>query len=250
MYVPSLPSFFSYLFTLPYPTKGNNTLDDAICTSTGSSDPQTNAWIDSFFFPLTKYLNTHAPGANLTTSDVYNLMSLCAFETLAKVTRSPFCALFGGGALGTGWVGFEYEGDLDKYYETGYRQPLGEIQGVGYTNELPARPTLFHVQDRTQTNTTLDSSPLTFPLDQTFYADFSHDNEMIPIYASIGLFKQSRDLNVHKADKGRNWRAKLLVPFGGGWLLRRWFVSVRILLWVRVLWNRVPVRVEGRKEST
>ncbi|KAF8998836.1 phytase [Cyathus striatus] len=217
--------------TLPAPPlilseDGNDTLDDAMCPSAGSSDPQTNTWIDTFFPPLTAYLNTHAPGANLSTSDVYNLMSLCPFETLAKEARSPFCALFEGGVLGTGWEGFEYEGDLDKYYGTGYGQPLGKIQGVGYTNELLARLTLSPVQDHTQTNSTLDSSPLTFPLDRKFYADFSHDNEMIPIYASIGLFAQSKDLDVRKADKRRNWRANLLVPFGSGMVVEK-MVCVR-----------------------
>ncbi|KAF8998844.1 histidine phosphatase superfamily [Cyathus striatus] len=202
----------------------NDTLDDAVCSSAGSSDPQTNTWIDTFFppLPLTKYLNTHAPGANLTTSDVYNLMSLCPFETLAKETRSSFCALFQGGVLGTGWEGFEYEGDLDSIMELGlYGQPLGKIQGVGYSNKLLACLTLSPVQDHTQKNSTLDSSPLTFPLDRKFYADFSHDNEMIPIYTSIGLFAQNRDLDVHKADKGRNWRANLLVPFGAGMVVEK-----------------------------
>ncbi|KAF8998839.1 histidine phosphatase superfamily, partial [Cyathus striatus] len=182
-------------------------------------------WYMTTFTPLTKYLNTHVPGANLTTSDVYNLMSLCSFETLAKETRSPFCALFEGGVLGTGWEGFEYEGDLDKYYGTGYGQPLGKIQGVRYTNELLANLTLSPVQDHTQTNPTLDSSPATFPLDRTFYADFSHGNQMIAIYAAMGLFKQNKDLNVQKADKGRNWRANLLVPFGGGMVVEKMVCS-------------------------
>ncbi|KAF8998842.1 histidine phosphatase superfamily, partial [Cyathus striatus] len=141
--------------------------------------------------PLTKYLNTHAPGANLTSSDVYNLMTLCRFETLAKVTRSKFRGIFEGeGVLGKGWEGFEYVGDLDMYHGTGYEQPqpLGKTQGVGYTNELLARITLSPVSDHTQTNTTRDSSPLTFPLNRTFYVDFLYDNQMIAIYASIGLF--------------------------------------------------------------
>ena len=57
-------------------------------------------------------------------------------------------------------------------------------------NELIARLTEQPVRDNTQTNRTMDSSPETFPLNRTFYADFSHDSEMIAVYSALGLFQQ------------------------------------------------------------
>ena len=181
-----------------------------MCPNAGSSDAQTNLWSSIYGSPIAGRLNAHALGANLTGQDISNLISLCAFETVATSTLSPFCGIF----THVEFTQFEYWADLDKYYGTRYvffsvlsllttiytcvnryGQALGPVQGVGYVNELLARLTGLPVQDNTQTNRTLDSSPTTFPLNRTFYADFSHDNEMIAIYAALGLFKQSFPLN-------------------------------------------------------
>lgn len=96
-----------------------------------------------------------------------------------------------------------------------YGQKLGPVQGVGYVNELLARLTGQPVQDETQTNHTLDDCPITFPLNRTFYADFSHDNQMISIYSALGLFVQPHDLDTTQLDKKRTWRDSKLVPFSG-----------------------------------
>ena len=90
---------------------------------------------------------------------------------------------------------------------------MGPVQGVGYINELLARLTGQPVRDRTQTNSTLDNSPTTFPLHRGIYADFSHDNQMIAIYAAMGLFEQSSALNTTKPSSKRTWLAAKLVPF-------------------------------------
>ncbi len=87
------------------------------------------------------------------------------------------------------------------------------MQGVGYINELLARLTGKPVQDSTQTNRTLDSSPETFPLNRTFYADFSHDNQMIAIYAAMGLFPQNAAPNPTGPNSRRTWRVGHMVPF-------------------------------------
>ena len=98
---------------------------------------------------------------------------------------------------------------------TRYGNPLGRVQGVGYVNELLARLTGSPVEDRTQTNSTLDSSPVTFPLDRTVYADFSHDNQMVAIYGALGLVPQTSHPNPTKADPQRTWVVSRLVPFSG-----------------------------------
>lgn len=93
--------------------------------------------------------------------------------------------------------------------------PLGPVQGVGYVNELLARLTGQPVQDRTQTNWTLDASPETFPLDRNFYADFSHDNHIVSIYSALGLFQPDAPPSTDSLDPKRKWRVSRMTPFCG-----------------------------------
>ncbi|KAF8887235.1 phosphoglycerate mutase-like protein [Gymnopilus junonius] len=195
----------------------NDTLDDSMCPNAGSSDAQTSTWTSIYGAPVADRLNAQAPGATLTAADISNFIPLCAFETLVKEAPSPFCDLF----TPEEFAQFEYFGDLDKFYGTGYGQPLGPVQGVGYINELLARLTQTPVHDQTQTNKTLDSSPVTFPLNRTFYADFSHDNQMAAIYAAMGLFKQPKPLDPTKIDTGRTWIASSLTPFSAHMVVER-----------------------------
>ncbi|KAF7318678.1 Phytase [Mycena chlorophos] len=220
----SAASFYEYnpVLAVVLSESGNDTLDDSGCPNAGSSDLQTSAWIDASSSPITQRLNSAAPGANLNGNDTYNLMSMCAFHTVAiargaELTLSPFCALFEDGDF----VDFEYYMDLDKYYGTGYGGYLGAVQGVGYINELIARLTDSPVKDSTQTNSTLDSDPATFPLNRTIYADFSHDDELAAIYAAMGLFNQSVPLNPVELTMGRTWVASRLVPFAARMVVER-----------------------------
>jgi hypothetical protein len=100
---------------------------------------------------------------------------------------------------------------------TAYRpgQELSPVQGVGYINELLARLTRTAVKDATQTNSTLDSDPASFPLDRSIYADFSHDNQMIAIYAAIGLYDGVAPLSLTRATPKSGFVVSQIVPFGG-----------------------------------
>ncbi|KAF5369717.1 hypothetical protein D9615_010152 [Tricholomella constricta] len=189
--------------------KLNNTLHAEMCPNAGTAIAQTSEWLSKYGPAIAERLNRHAPGANLTSTDVFGLLSLCPFESVSLNRLSSFCKLFSESEFQQ----FEYSGDLDKYYNTGYGQPLGPVQGVGYVNELLARLTGTPVRDNTQTNRTLDASPVTFPLNRTIYADFSHDNQMIAIYAAIGLFKQHTAPDPSFPNPKRNWLASHLVPF-------------------------------------
>jgi hypothetical protein len=121
------------------------------------------------------------------------------------------------------------------------------VQGVGYVNELLARLTGLPVQDHTQTNRTLDASPKTFPLDRNFYADFSHDNEMVSIYSALGLFRQYRlpgqKLDPTNPSPLRTWVTSNLVPFSARMVVEKLHCeNVRIPLpkgsaFVRILVN-------------
>ncbi|KAF4575445.1 hypothetical protein EYR36_006805 [Pleurotus pulmonarius] len=218
--------------------EGNDTLDDSMCPSAGSSDAQTTQWLNVFYPAVTARLNKAAPGANLTTTDTYNLISLCPFDTAARNGRqSPFCEIFDREEF----RGFEYSGDLDKFYNTGYGQELGPVQGVGYINELIARLKRIPVVDHTQTNRTLDGDPATFPLDRAIYADFSHDNQMIAIYAALGLFKQERSLDPLHMDPrpSRTWVTSRLVPFGARMVVEKLACGDGGEEFVRILVNDV-----------
>jgi hypothetical protein len=95
------------------------------------------------------------------------------------------------------------------------------VQGVGYVNELLARLIETPVQDKTQTNHTLDDSLATFPLNRTLYVDFSHDNQMIAIFSAMGLFREHHPLNPREPDPDRIWRVGTMVPFAGRMVVER-----------------------------
>ncbi|KAL4081289.1 histidine phosphatase superfamily, partial [Scleroderma yunnanense] len=197
----------------------NNTLEDGSCPNAHTIKKERNAWRDIFAPPIADRLNAAAPGANLKSKDVVQIMPLCAFETLFHGKTSPFCDLF----TFDEYEAHEYYNDLSKFYKTGPGNPFGPVQGVGYVNELLARLTSQPVRDDTQTNSTLDSSPDTFPLNRTFYADFSHDNQMVAIYSAMGLFQQGdeREPSSEVMNPGRRWRISKLTPFSGRMIVEK-----------------------------
>ncbi|KAI0006199.1 histidine phosphatase superfamily [Russula compacta] len=220
---------------------GNITLDDTMCPNAGGGNGESERWLKEFAPSIKKRLNEAAPGAHLTNKDAHNLMSICIFHTQVKMAPSPFCGLF----AAEEFKGYEYHADLGKFYSNGYGGYLGPVQGVGYVNELLARLTGQPVQDHTQSNHTLDSSPETFPLDRTLYADFSHDNEMVAIYSALGLFRQyllpGQKLDPTCPSPQRTWVASRLVPFSARMVVEKLECNRTPLLpkasFVRVLVN-------------
>lgn len=98
-----------------------------------------------------------------------------------------------------------------------YGGHLGRVQGVGFALELLARLTQTPLPDcaLANINTTLCAERATFPLDRTFYADFSHDNVMVAIFSALGLFAQDGELDAARMDVRRTWRVGRMVPFAG-----------------------------------
>ncbi|KAF8329901.1 phytase [Amanita rubescens] len=211
----------------------NCTLDNNQCPNAGSADFAVDSWINQYAYPISTRLNSLAPGSNLTQANIYGLQLICPFESIAHISHSPFCDLF----TQDEFASFEYVADLDKFYGTGYGQPLGRVQGVGYVNELLARLTGLPVRDRTQTNGTLDEDGESFPLGRGVYADFSHDNEMVAIFSAMGLFVQGRALDPSEPDEGRTWFASRMVPFGARMVVERLVCHEDGGEYVRVLVN-------------
>ncbi|KAG2361626.1 histidine phosphatase superfamily [Suillus spraguei] len=220
---------------IPETETSNNTLEDHMCPNSRASEDEANIWRDIFSVSIVHRLNAAAVGAEILSEDVPGLMSLCAFETVFEEKESNFCDLF---SLKE-FQAYEYYQDLLKYYKTGYGNPLGRVQGVGYVNELLARLMGKPVEDRTQTNSTLDSSPITFPLNRTVYADFSHDNQMVAIYGALGLLPQTHPPDPTKADPRRTWVVSHIVPFSGRMITEKLqcFKAGRLRDFIRILIN-------------
>lgn len=78
--------------------------------------------------PILKKLRKMAKGVELEEEDVRRLVGVCVFETLAEASeqmrgasrtkkpKSKFCDIF---TLDE-WKDWEYWGDVEKYYKTGY----------------------------------------------------------------------------------------------------------------------------------
>jgi hypothetical protein len=202
---------------IPEATTSNNTLSHDTCPAfeTGPysdlGSTAQKAWSSKFVPPIQKRINS-ALGTNLTTSSVISLMDMCPYDTLAspKPTLSNFCQLF----TGDEWHAYDYYQTLGKFYGYNAGNPLGATQGVGYVNELLSRLTETRVSDHTNTNTTLDADPATFPLHNKVYADFSHDNDMSNIFAALGLYNNTKLSNttIDSAEK-TGFSAAWTVPF-------------------------------------
>lgn len=65
-------------------------------------------------------------------------------------------------------------------------------------------------------NSTLDSSPTTFPLGQKFYADFSHDDIIISVLAALSLdyLHEAPTLTQFPPAANRSFILSALTPFG------------------------------------
>ena len=198
----------------------NNTLNHNTCPAFEASslgDDVSDNYTAIFVPPIQTRLQAALPGVSLSLDDVTYLMDLCAFDTVSDTadgsTESAFCALF----TEKEWSQYNYYQSLGKYYGYGAGNPLGPTQGVGFVNELIARMTHTPVQDHTSTNHTLDRpGSSTFPVNKALYADFTHDNGMIPIFFALGLYNETAPLprtHVQAADKADGFSAAWTVPF-------------------------------------
>ncbi|CAL5873652.1 uncharacterized protein PFLUO_LOCUS7934 [Penicillium psychrofluorescens] len=206
---------------IPEESGFNNSLDHGSCPRFEDSElgeKVEDHWIGIFVPPIQRRLRRALPGVRLSGRDVVHLMDICPFDTVSRTPdaseESPFCALF----TDHEWSQYNYLQSLSKYYGFGGGNSLGPAQGIGFANELIARLTQSAVQDSTSTNHTLDApDAATFPLNATLYADFTHDNGMIPIFFALGLYNGTAPLptsHVESAAAAGGYSAAWTVPFG------------------------------------
>lgn len=86
-----------------------------MCPNVGDGNDERDEWLATAFTPLAHRLNKAAPGAKLKAKDVYSLMALCPFDSLAYNRLSAICQLFDDKEFEL----FEYANDIDTYYDTG-----------------------------------------------------------------------------------------------------------------------------------
>ncbi|KAF2827900.1 acid phosphatase [Ophiobolus disseminans] len=204
---------------IPEGAQWNNTLSHDNCPafeggpSHGLGDRAQHIWAAKFVPPIQDRINS-ALGTNLSTTSIVYLMDMCPFDTLAHPTAkmSDFCRLF----TNKEWHAYDYFQTLGKYYGYSVGNPLGATQGVGYVNELLARLTEKPVNDSTNTNSTLNSDPKTFPLGRRVYADFSHDNDISGVLAALGLYNSTKALSnttIESTEDTHGYSAAWTVPF-------------------------------------
>ncbi|KAK6353497.1 hypothetical protein TWF696_005460 [Orbilia brochopaga] len=227
----------------------NNTLDHGTCRefesgrfSKTNKDPLVQ-YKAIFTPPIVKRLNADLPGASLTSDDAINLMTLCPFYTVINgFTLSEFCTLFAADEFKQ----FNYYQTLSKYYRYADGNPLGPTQGVGYVNELIGRLTKSEVKDATSTNKTVIG-----PVDRKLYADFSHDNTMVSVFAALQLFKGVPTLSTQRIEATDKFNLADLVPFASRMYVEKLQCKgqkdelVRVLINDRVMKLQCPEKKYG-----
>lgn len=246
--------YFEDILVIPEGKGSNNTLDHGTCNAFEDGPNAELAhemqapWKKIWATPIMKRLNEKLPGAKITLDETVFFMDLCPFNTVASShdKHSDFCRLFSKEE----WRGYEYYESLEKWYGYGPANPLGPTQGVGYVNELIARLSHAPVNDHTSTNTTLDSSPPTFPLNRLIYADFTHDNTMMTIYGALGLYTNATELPTDHRVSPKNadgYSASQAVPFGARMYVEKMHCGRDSHELIRVLINDRVVPSKGCK---
>jgi len=139
------------------------------------------------------------------------MQSICAYET-NYLGSSSFCGLF----TLQEWQGFEASLDIEYYYDYSFGNPTGRAQGIGYVIELLSRLTMTPItSSNSSVNSTTDSNSTNFPLNQKFYADFSHDDIIISVLTALSLdyFHQPVSLTQYPPDPNRPFILSHLTPF-------------------------------------
>ncbi|CAN8099809.1 unnamed protein product [Discula destructiva] len=172
----------------------------------------TAEWVATYLQKATARLSSMIQGYDWDVVDTYAAQSLCPYET-AAYGFSHFCSLF----TYEEWIGFSYSVDLYFSGDSGWQSKTGRAVGLGYQQEVIARlknHTLGY--SGSNINTTLDSDPSTFPLNQSLYLDFSHDTNIVSILTAFGLtqFRDDPPLSPRAYPGKHNFTVSHITPFG------------------------------------
>ncbi|RXK36506.1 acid phosphatase [Tremella mesenterica] len=142
-----------------------------------------NAFATTAWNSTVDRLNSQVSGLKFTGNDILAMLQLCAYET-NSLGYSAFCKLF----TQEDFQQFEYYFDLSFWYNNGFGSPTSAAQGLGLLQEFVARfeQTPLSSYDST-TNSTFDTSSTYFPLNQSIYADATHEVVVADVLAALNL---------------------------------------------------------------
>ncbi|KAG1784075.1 histidine phosphatase superfamily [Suillus placidus] len=196
----------------------NNTLAPYyVCPNSNTADvgnfgsTQASKWADIYLKDARMRLQPMIQGFNLTISRLVDMQELCAYETVA-LGYSKFCDLF----TEEEWEGYEYYVDLNFWYSNGPGNPTAAALGLGYVQELVSRLTHTPINVwNSSTNSTLDSSNITFPLNQPIYVDATHDTVISSIVTTLNFtsLAATGPLPTDHIPPHRSYIASQIAPF-------------------------------------
>ena len=164
---------------------------------------------DAFNATLAR-LNSQATGITFTPTDAVAMLQLCSYETVA-LGYSVFCDLF----TEEDYLNYEYYYDLSFYYNNGPGSPVSAAQGKGYLQEFVARFTGTYPTAESSLNTTYDDNPTYFPLNQSIYADATHEVVVLDTLTAFNLTAlfEGAPLSLTNNTKQNTFVASKMVPF-------------------------------------
>ncbi|KUI53228.1 3-phytase A [Cytospora mali] len=168
------------------------------------------AFAQNVFNATISRLNAQVTGITFTPTDALAMLQLCAYETVA-LGYSAFCGLFSQ----EDYLNFEYYYDLVFYYENGPGSPVSAAQGKGYLQEYLARFTGTYPTPDSALNETYDDNPTYFPLNQSIYADATHEVVILDVVTAFNLTSvfDGEPLSLTGNAQQNNFVASKTVPF-------------------------------------
>ncbi|ODN81545.1 hypothetical protein L202_01964 [Cryptococcus amylolentus CBS 6039] len=201
----------------------NSTLSPHNCPALDTVSYSSSDTFNDYFLPkVLERLNPLLPeGLNLTEKEVQGLMNACPFDSFRLQRPSPICGLF----TEEEWKGYEWAIELTQNDKAGYGGPLGTIKGAGWVTEMIARLNNTYPTQVASINSTLSSSPSTFPLESPIYLDFGHDTTLESIITAMGLLRPeeaySGNITLEEIDEGRRWKSSVMAPMGARLVVER-----------------------------
>lgn len=187
-----------------------------ICTNSnvesrgGIGNTMASKFAKNVFNATIERLNSQVSGLKFTTTDILAMLQLCSYETNA-LGYSAFCGLFSQ----EDFLNYEYFYDIAFYYNNGPGSPVSAAQGKGYLQEFVARFTGEYPEAWSALNQTFDNSSTYFPLNQSIYADATHEVVVLDTLTAFNLTAlfNGPPLSITENKTENSFVASKLVPF-------------------------------------
>ena len=170
-----------------------------------------DGFLEKYTMKAVDRLNSQAEGIVFDAKSVKEMQDLCAYETNNN-GFSHFCGLF----TQQEWEDYEYYNSWTWYNSNMFGSPNGRAMGAGWVEEFKQRLTDsndFDWNTLALQNTTLDTNPTYFPVDQKLYFDFSHDSIITSIFTALGMEQFKTNFTVDGSLRETNFQLSKVVPF-------------------------------------